>query len=140
VTCATICAPVFLVSTEAVSAQPRIGAETGASPLLEVSVDSRSILAPGQPAALVRQVAADRSESKKLIAKLEGQLDLNQRRIGAALNILGEKDVPPERLAAELVEIAEQFKDLQASALTQPGDDPKIAALKADAQKASDAC
>jgi hypothetical protein len=42
-------------------------------------------------------------------------------------------------LAAKLVEIAERFKDLQTSALTQPGDDPRIASLKADAQKAIDA-
>jgi tetratricopeptide (TPR) repeat protein len=52
---------------------------------------------------------------------------------------LGENDIPPERLAAKLVEIAERFKDLQAAASAQPGDDPKIAALKTDAQKAIEA-
>jgi tetratricopeptide (TPR) repeat protein len=93
---------------------------------------------PEQLAALVKQ-GTDLSEAqKKLIANLEGQLDLNQRQIRAALNILGETNVSPERLAARLVEIAERFKDLQASASTQPGDDPKVAALKADAQKAID--
>ena len=56
------------------------------------------------------------------IAKLEGKLDLNQRQIRAALSILGENDIPPERLAAKLVEIAERFKDLQATASAQPGD------------------
>src|SRR5436190_3425827 len=94
---------------------------------------------PEQLAALVRQ-ATDLSETqKKVIAKLEDELDLNQRQIRAALGILGENDIPPERLAAKLVEIAERFKDLQATASAQPGDDPKIAALKADAQKAVDA-
>ena len=94
---------------------------------------------PEQLAALVQQ-AADFSETqKKVIAKLEGELDLNQRQIRAALGILGENDIPPERLAAKLVEIAERFKDLQGTASAQPGDDPKIAALKADAQKAVDA-
>src|SRR5499426_1855273 len=94
---------------------------------------------PEQLAALVRQ-AADFSETqKKVIAKLEGELDLNQRQIRAALAILGENDIPPERLAAKLVEIAERFKDLQATALAQPGDDLKIAALKTDAQKAIEA-
>src|SRR5262249_40114547 len=39
----------------------------------------------------------------------------------------------------KLVEIAERFKDLQAIASAQPGDDPKIAALKTDAQKAIEA-
>jgi hypothetical protein len=94
---------------------------------------------PEQLAALVRQ-AADLSETqKKVIAKLEDELDLNQRQIRAALNILGENNIPPERLAAKLVEIAERFKDLQATASAEPGDDPKIAALKTDAQKAIEA-
>jgi tetratricopeptide (TPR) repeat protein len=94
---------------------------------------------PEQLAALVRQ-ATDLSESqKKLIAKLEGELDLNQRQIHAALDIVGENNVPPERLAAKLVEIAERFKILQETASAQPGDDPKIAALKTDAQKAINA-
>src|SRR5436190_1606625 len=94
---------------------------------------------PEQLAALVRQ-AADLSETqKKVIAKLEGELDLNQRQISSTLGILGENDIPPERLAAKLVEIAERFKDLQATASAQPGDDPKIAALKIDARKAIEA-
>ena len=94
---------------------------------------------PEQLAALVRQ-AADLSETqKKSDRKLEGELDLNQRQIRAALGILGENDIPPERLAAKLVEIAERFKDLQATASAQPGDGPKIVSLKADAQKAIDA-
>jgi tetratricopeptide (TPR) repeat protein len=100
-------------------------------------------ISPEQLAALIRQ-HADHSETqrnlseaqKKLIAKLEGDLDLNQRQIRAALEILGEKDIPPERLAAKLVEIAERFKELQSIASAQPGDDPKIAGLKADAQNA----
>ncbi len=62
-----------------------------------------------------------------------------ERQVRAALGILGENDIPPERLAAKLVEIAERFKDLQATASAQPGDDPKIAALKTDAQKAIEA-
>jgi tetratricopeptide (TPR) repeat protein len=140
-TCATIFVLVFFVSMGAVAAQPRVNAETGGV-AIGGSVSGSTInigIPPEQLAALVRQ-AADLSESqKKLIASLEGQLDLNKRQIGAALSILGEKDVPPERLAAKLVEIAERFKDLQTSASTQPGDDPRIAALRADAQKAIDA-
>src|SRR5262249_18623434 len=62
---------------------------------------------PEQLAALVRQ-AADFSEAqKKVIAKLEGELDLNQRQIRAALGILGENDIRSERLAAKLVEIVQ---------------------------------
>jgi hypothetical protein len=76
------------------------------------------------------------TQQRENIALLKEKLDLNERQVRAALGILGENDVPLERLAAKLVEIAESFKALKATALPQPGDDPKIAALKADAQKA----
>jgi hypothetical protein len=76
------------------------------------------------------------SQQRENIALLKDKLDLNERQVRAALGILGENDVPPERLAAKLVEIAERFKDLQATTSAQPGDDPKIVALKSDAQKA----
>ena len=69
-------------------------------------------------------------------ALLKEKLDLTQRQMSAALDILGEANVPPERLAAKLLEIAERFKDLQQTAIAKPGDDAKIAALKFDAQKA----
>src|SRR5258708_16023190 len=65
---------------------------------------------PQQLAALVRQ-AADLSETQeKGIAKLECELDLNQRQIRAALGILGENHNPPERLAAKLVANAARFQ------------------------------
>jgi tetratricopeptide (TPR) repeat protein len=79
------------------------------------------------------------TQQRENIALLKEKLDLNERQVRAALGILGENDISPERLAAKLVEIAERFRDLQATALAQPGDDPKIAALKTDAQKAIDA-
>jgi tetratricopeptide (TPR) repeat protein len=130
----------FFVPITATYAQ-QIRAETGGISI-GGSVTGSTIkigVPPEQLAALVRQ-AADLSETqKKVIAKLEDELDLNQRQIRAALGILGENDIPPERLAAKLVEIAERFKELQATASAQPGDDPKIAALKADAQKAIEA-
>ena len=76
------------------------------------------------------------TQQRDNIVLLKEKLDLNERQVRAALGILGENDIPPERLAAKLVEIAERFKDLQATASAQPGEDPKIAALKIDAQKA----
>jgi exonuclease VII small subunit len=79
------------------------------------------------------------TQQRDNIALLKDKLDLNERQVRAALGILGENDIPPERLAAKLVEIAERFKDLQATASAQPGDDPKIAALKTKAQKAIEA-
>jgi tetratricopeptide (TPR) repeat protein len=73
---------------------------------------------------------------KKTIALLEQSLDLNQRQIRAALDALGETKVRPEQLASKLLEVAERFKQLQQSAVGKASDDPKIASLKADAQKA----
>src|SRR5947208_6200274 len=67
------------------------------------------------------------TQQRDNIVLLKEKLDLNERQVRAALGILGENDIPPERLAAKLVEIAERFKDLQATASAQPGDDPKIA-------------
>ena len=66
------------------------------------------------------------AQQRENIALLKEKLDLNERQVRAALGILGENDIPPERLAAKLVEIAERFKDLQATASAQPGDNPKI--------------
>lgn len=54
----------------------------------------------------------------------------------AALDTLGEKNIPPERLAARFVEIVEQFKELRSSAVPQPGDDAEIIALKSQVQQA----
>ena len=76
---------------------------------------------------------------KEVIGLLREKLDLNNRQIRAALDILGERDIPPERLAAKLAEVAERYKALQATALAQPGDDAKITALKAEAQQAIEA-
>ncbi|MGH6839149.1 MAG: hypothetical protein ACREDT_10180 [Methylocella sp.] len=79
---------------------------------------------------------SDLSESQRETnALLKEKLDLNQRQVKSALEILGEANVRPERLAAKLVEIAENYKDLRRAA-AQPGDDAKITALKAEAQKA----
>ena len=92
-----------------------------------------------QRAALVRPYEELSDTQKKLIARLEAELELNKRQIRSAFEILGEADIPPERLEAKLVEIAERFKALQATAFAQPDDDAKIAGLKAEAQKAIDA-
>src|SRR6266496_6045082 len=69
------------------------------------------------------------AQQRENIALLKEKLDLNGQQVRAALAILGENDISPERLTAKLVEIAQRFKELQATASAQPGDDPKIAAL-----------
>src|ERR1700751_235780 len=76
------------------------------------------------------------TQQRENIVLLKEKLDLNVNQVRAALGILGENDIPPERLAAKLVEIAERFKTLQDTASAQPGDDAKIAALKTEAQNA----
>jgi hypothetical protein len=73
------------------------------------------------------------------IALLKEKLDLNLGQVRAALNIVGENNISPDNLAAKLVEIAERFKELQATASAQPGDTPTIVSLKAEAQRAIEA-
>ena len=65
------------------------------------------------------------AQQRESIALLKENLDLNLGQVRAALDIVGENNIPPERLAAKLVEIAERFKDLQATASAQPGDSPE---------------
>src|SRR5262249_7971099 len=125
------------------AAHPQVKADTG-SIAIGGSVTSSTVIIGIQQEKvdeLVRDAKRPLEEltaqQRENIALLKDKLDLNASQVRAALAILGENDIPPERLAAKLVEIAERFKDLQATASAQPGDDPKIAALKADAQKAT---
>jgi hypothetical protein len=67
---------------------------------------------------------------KKLITLLETKLHLNEFQSRAALEIMGEKDVPPERLAAMLAEIADKFKALQSDVAAQHEDDSVTADLR----------
>src|SRR5215470_470976 len=76
------------------------------------------------------------AQQRENIALLKEKLDLSGRQVRAALAILGENDIPPERLATKLAEIAERFKELRAMASAHPGDNVKIVALNIDAQKA----
>src|SRR3954465_2583764 len=95
---------------------------------------------PEQLEGLIREKTLDLQDlsatQRQLISNLQKDLDLNQRQVRAAFDILGEKDIPAERLAAKLVEIAERFKELRVTAAVQPGDDSKVAVLKTEAQNA----
>src|SRR5437763_11159893 len=133
----------FFASTAAACAQVR--ADTG-SIAIGGSVTGSTVII-GIPQEKVDELVRDArrpleeltTQQRENIGLLKEKLDLNERQVRAALGILGENDIPPERLAAKLVEIAESFKALRDTASVQPGDDPKIAALKVDAQKAVDA-
>ena len=94
---------------------------------------------PEQLAALIRQHEDHSETQKKLIARLETDLDLNERQMREALRILGENDVPDEQLGAQLVEIAGHFKNLSSGVSADPGDSPVIVALNSDVQKAINA-
>jgi hypothetical protein len=90
------------------------------------------------------EVLAVRKQAAALLDA--GNLDSAKARLaqcksgaGAALGTLGESDIPPERLAAKLVEIAESFKALRETASARPGDSPRIVSLRAEAQKAIEA-
>jgi tetratricopeptide (TPR) repeat protein len=133
----------FLASITAAYAQVR--ADTG-SIAIGGSVTGSTVII-GIPQEKVDELVRDAkrpleeltTQQKENVALLKEKLDLNERQVRAALGILGENDIPPERLATKLLEIAERFKVLQTTASAQPGDDPKIVALKTDAQKAIDA-
>src|SRR5215471_15823496 len=134
---------VFALNTTAHAQQ--IKAETGGVAIGRDVIQSTVVI--GIPQEKVDELVRDAkrpleeltTQQRENIALLKEKLDLNERQVRAALGILGENDIAPERLAAKLVEIAERFRDLQATASARPGDDPKIAALKADAQKAVEA-
>jgi hypothetical protein len=86
------------------------------------------------------QPLQDFTEAQKVIIKrLERDLDLNESQIRAALDIVEEKNVPPERLAATLIDIAHKFNDLKSASTAQPGDDAEIEALRQQVQAAIDA-
>src|SRR5438132_918926 len=133
----------FFASTAAAYAQ--VSADTG-SIAIGGSVTGSTVII-GIPQEKVDELVRDAkrpledltTQQRDNIVLLKEKLDLNERQVRAALGILGENDIPPERLAAKLVEIAERFRDLQATASAQPGDDPKIVTLKGEAQKAIDA-
>jgi hypothetical protein len=85
---------------------------------------------PEQLKALIRDNAKPweelADEQREKIAELKNKLDLNEGQIRAALNILGEKEVPPERLAARLVEIGERFKAPPSAGTYQSDDSPEV--------------
>lgn len=78
-------------------------------------------------------------QQRENLALLKEKLDLDERQVRRALDIVGDANVPPELLAAKLVEIAERYKVLLISSTALLGDSANVVALKAEAQKAIDA-
>ncbi len=96
-------------------------------------------IAPEVLAALIRQHEDYSETQKKLIARLEKDLEATHNDITAALKILGESNVPAEHLSAKLVEVVERLRTPLEIAAPQSGDAPEIAALRGEAQEAYDA-
>src|SRR5689334_11781203 len=110
---------VALVASITATYAQQIRAETGGI-AIGGSVTSSTVII-GIPQQKVDELVRDAkrpleeltTQQRENIGLLKEKLDLNERQVRAALGILGENDIPPERLAAKLVEIAERFKDLQ---------------------------
>ncbi len=135
-TSALLLGSICLVQAQA--EQGQVKAQTGGVAVGgNVSGSSINIgVSPEQLQAIIRQ-STDLSEAqKKIIEGLERELALNRSQVQAALEIVGEANIPPERLGAKLIEIAQHFKTLQKIAEVQSGDDAKITGLKEAARKA----
>ena len=136
---------VLLLEASPPSAQPAsVSAGEGSVAIGGSVTDSEIII--GIPESRVDELVRERTKplealtasQKETIDLLKQNLELTQGQVRAALEILGEKDIPPERLAAKLVEVAKQFKQLRATAAAEPGDDAEVTALKKLAQDAID--
>jgi hypothetical protein len=122
--------------------QGQVKAETGGVAIGGGVRESNIII--GVPAERIDELVRERTKpledlsasQKQTIVLLKGNLDLNERQIRAALETVGEKDIPPERLAAKLIEIAQKFNDLKSASTAQPGDDAEIEALRQQVQAA----
>jgi hypothetical protein len=99
----------FFASITAAHAQVR--ADTG-SIAIGGSVTSSTVII-GIPQEKVDELVRDAkrpleeltTQQRENIALLKEKLDLNVNQVRAALGILGENDIPPERLAAKLVSL-----------------------------------
>ena len=104
---------------------------------------SHSTIISGIPHDKFEQLVRDRTRpfeeltasQREIITFLREKLDINERQIRAALEILGEASVPAEQFAAKLAEMAETLKQLRSVANVAPGDDAETTSLKRQAQQ-----
>jgi tetratricopeptide (TPR) repeat protein len=95
------------------------------------------------PEQLAGIIEASRKDLKDLtehqkheIETLKENLGVNEHALRAFFTILGEREVPSEKLATKLLEIAGNYKDLLVEAAPGPNDGPEIAKIKAAAKEA----
>ena len=115
----------------------KIGGDAAGHP---VNIPSICAVRSEQVEALVRDKDRDWQDlstiQNEALSGLEGSLGLDKRQIRAAFDILREKEIPPERLAATLGEIAARLRAIQLTATVQAGDHSKVTGLKADVRRA----
>jgi tetratricopeptide (TPR) repeat protein len=105
-------------------------------------VNSRIIIGipPDQLAGIIeagRKDLKDLTEiQKRKIENLKKDLGVSESALQAFFTILGEQEVPNEKLATKLLAIAENYKNLLAQAAPGPNDRPEIAKIRTAAQEA----
>ena len=114
-----LAAVVWFFASSPLAAAQTLRAESGGVVIGRDAKDTTiNIGIPPEQLAALLKLSADLSETQtKLIAELEQKFALNQQQVRAALAILGEANIAPERLGSKLVEVAERFKDLRATAM-----------------------
>jgi tetratricopeptide (TPR) repeat protein len=78
-------------------------------------------------------------EQRRTIDELQKHFGVDQEALKAFFAILGENEVPPERLTGKLLEIAQHYKDALSQLAPAAGDGPVIAKVKAAAKDALEA-
>ena len=81
----------------------------------------------------------ENAELRGKIEDISQSLNVSPEALRAFFRAIGEADVPPEKQAQKLAEIARRYKDLLAQIQAAPGEDPKIGALKQQATAALEA-
>ena len=77
-------------------------------------------------------------EQKAQIAKLQRQLGINRAQLDAFFGIIGEADIPFERVGLKLIEIANDYQRIRSELADTPNEEIQIASLKRQARFALD--
>ena len=147
--CYTAMAACFLAASGPCGAQQfQVNAAHGGLAIGRDVINSTINVAPGispeQFSAMVAQVMAENSRvlakamapMSALIERLDSY-EINQQQMRTALVIIGENNIPPERMGSKFVEIVQQYKVLETSTgSTRQGDPTNVAALRTDVQRA----
>jgi tetratricopeptide (TPR) repeat protein len=96
-------------------------------------------VSPAVLAEIVKQHGEHSELQQKEIARLADALELKNGQMRAALEILNQADIPPEKYGAKLIEIAEHLTTLRTSTVANSNDTVEIEGLKTRAREAIEA-